>query len=144
MLGTILSVPILDGGRNKANLARSNANYDALVANYRQQVLIGFRDVEDNLSALHTLDRQMAFEDQAIDSAQLAARLAGSRYRNGSASYIEVIDAERSRLTSERARVRSAGQRAVASVALIRALGGGWEPLSPDVPPLANKMAEPS
>src|SRR5690606_20030081 len=72
VLGTILSMPILDGGRNNANLARSNAGYDALVANYRQQVLIGFRDVEDNLSALHTLDRQMAFEDQAISSAQLA------------------------------------------------------------------------
>lgn len=144
VLGTILSVPILDGGRNKANLARSNANYDALVANYRQQVLIGFRDVEDNLSALRTLDRQMAFENQAISSAQLAARLANSRYRNGSASYIEVIDAERSRLTSERSRVRSAGQRAVASVALIRALGGGWQPLHSDVVPLADKIATPS
>lgn len=140
VLGTILSMPILDGGRNKANLARNDANYEALVANYRQQVLIGFRDVEDNLSALRTLDRQMQFEDQAISSAQLASRLAGSRYRNGSASYIEVIDAQRSNLASQRSRVRSAGQRAVASVSLIRALGGGWEPVGKDVLPLAQQL----
>ncbi|WP_293776119.1 efflux transporter outer membrane subunit [uncultured Oxalicibacterium sp.] len=126
VVGTMLSMPILDGGRNRANLARADAGYEALVANYRQQVLTGFREVEDNLAALRTLDRQMAFEDQAISSAQLASRLADSRYRNGSASYFEVIDAQRSNLASQRARVRSAGQRAVASVGLIRALGGGW------------------
>lgn len=128
LTGTILSLPIFDGGRNKANLARADANYEAVVANYRQQVLVGFQDVEDNLSALRTLDRQMLFEDQAINSAQLAARLANSRYRYGSASYFEVIDAQRSNLASQRSRIRSAGQRAVASVGLIRALGGGWEP----------------
>ncbi len=127
VLGTVLSLPILDGGRRDADLARNNARYEALVAAYRQQVLIAFREVEDNLSAIHTLDRQMGFEDQAIASAQLAARLADARYRNGSASYIEVIDAQRSSLASQRARAISAGRRAVASVGLIRALGGGWQ-----------------
>lgn len=144
VVGTMLSMPLFDGGRNKSNLARADANYEGMVANYRQQVLVGFRDVEDNLSVLRTLDRQMVFEEQAIKSAQLAARLADSRYRNGSASYFEVIDAQRSNLSSQRSRVRSAGQRAVASVGLIRALGGGWE--SPaqaaqkDVPPLAQQQ----
>ncbi len=127
LVGTMLSMPILDGGRNRANLARADAGYEATVANYRQQILVGFQDVEDNLAALRTLDRQMVFEEQAINSAQLAARLADSRYRNGSASYFEVIDAQRSNLASQRARIRSAGQRAVASVGLIRALGGGWD-----------------
>lgn len=137
--GTILSLPLFDGGRNRSNLARADANYEALVANYRQQVLVGFQDVEDNLSALRTLDRQMVFEEQAISSAQLASRLADSRYRYGSASYFEVIDAQRSNLASQRSRIRSAGQRAVASVGLIRALGGGWEPVEKDVPPLAKQ-----
>jgi multidrug efflux system outer membrane protein len=139
LAGTILNLPLLDGGRNKASLARADADYEAVVANYRQQVLIGFQDVEDNLSALRTLDRQMVFQDQAIKSAQLASRLADSRYRYGSASYFEVIDAQRSNLASQRAFVRSAGQRAVASVGLIRALGGGWEPVAKDVPPLAQQ-----
>jgi multidrug efflux system outer membrane protein len=140
LAGTILNLPLLDGGRNKAGLARADADYEAVVANYRQQVLIGFQDVEDNLSALRTLDRQMVFQDQAIKSAQLASRLADSRYRYGSASYFEVIDAQRSNLASQRAFVRSAGQRAVASVGLIRALGGGWDPVQKDVPPLAKQQ----
>jgi multidrug efflux system outer membrane protein len=139
VLGTILSLPILDGGRRNADLARNNAQYEALVATYRQQVLIAFREVEDNLSAIHTLDRQIGFEDQAIASAQLAARLADARYRNGSASYIEVIDAQRSSLASQRAKLISAGQRAVASVGLVRALGGGWQTVDPPPAPLPSQ-----
>jgi multidrug efflux system outer membrane protein len=126
LIGTALSLPILDGGRNKANLARADAEYEALVANYRQQVLVGFQEVEDNLSALRTLDRQLAFQAAAVESAQRAAHLAEVRYKNGSASYFEVIDAQRTSLATERAQSRSLGQRALASVGLIRALGGGW------------------
>src|SRR5258706_2915725 len=137
VLGTALSLPILDGGRNRANLARADAGYESLVANYRQQVLLGFQEVEDNLSALRTLDRQIRFESEAVSSAKLAARLAESRYRNGSASYFEVIDAQRSSLAAERAESRSAGQRAVASVGLIRALGGGWDSASLGTQPVA-------
>ncbi|HZV98115.1 MAG TPA: efflux transporter outer membrane subunit [Methylophilaceae bacterium] len=126
LVGTALSLPIFDGGRNKANLARTNASYEALVANYRQQVLIGFQDVEDNLSALRTLDKQIGYQNEAIGSARRAAYLAEVRYKNGSASYFEVIDAQRTSLAAERAQSQSLGQRSLASVGLIRALGGGW------------------
>jgi multidrug efflux system outer membrane protein len=126
LVGTVLNLPLLDGGRNKSNLARADADYEALVANYRQQVLVGFQDVEDNLSALRTLDQQIRFEGEAVDSSQLATRLAESRYQNGSASYLEVLDAQRSSLSAQRAQSQSLGQRAVTSVGLIRALGGGW------------------
>ncbi len=119
-------MPLLDGGRNKANLAFADADYQALASNYRQQVLIGFQDVEDSLSALRTLDQQMRFENDAVQSANKATRLAQARYRNGSASYLEVIDAQRSSLAAERAQTQILGQRAGASVGLIRALGGGW------------------
>jgi outer membrane protein, multidrug efflux system len=125
-IGTALSMPIFDGGRNKANLARADADYEALVANYRQQVLVGFQEVEDSLSALSTLDRQLGFQNDAVASAQSAARLAEVRYRNGSTSYFEVIDAQRTLLATERAQSQSMGQRSIASVGLIRALGGGW------------------
>ncbi|HYG13593.1 MAG TPA: TolC family protein, partial [Methylophilaceae bacterium] len=126
LIGTALSLPIFDGGRNKANLARANAGYEALVANYRRQVLVGFQDVENNLSALRTLDKQIGFQEQAVSSAQRAAHLADVRYKNGSASYFEVIDAQRTSLAAERAQSRSQGERSLASVGLIRALGGGW------------------
>lgn len=126
LLGTALSLPIFDGGRNKANLARADASYESQVANYRQQVLVGFQEVENNLSALRTLDRQIGFQDEAIASAKTASHLADVRYRNGSASYFEVIDAQRTRLAAERAQSQRMGERAIASVGLIRALGGGW------------------
>ncbi|HZV97804.1 MAG TPA: efflux transporter outer membrane subunit, partial [Methylophilaceae bacterium] len=126
LIGTALSLPILDGGRNQANLSRANAEYEGQVANYRQRVLVGFQEVEDNLSALSTLDRQLGFQDEAIAAARTAARLADVRYRNGSASYFEVIDAQRTLLLAERAKSQSLGQRSIASVGLIRALGGGW------------------
>jgi multidrug efflux system outer membrane protein len=125
-LGTALNVPLLDGGRNKANLAFANAAYESEVASYRQSVLVGFQDVEDSLSALHTLDRQAQYQDEAVAAARLAAHLAQSRYRNGAASYFEVIDAQRSSLAAERAQSQILGQRAGASVSLIRALGGAW------------------
>ncbi|MEZ0315454.1 MAG: efflux transporter outer membrane subunit [Methylophilaceae bacterium] len=127
LVGTVLSLPILDGGRNKANLQRADANYEGLVANYRQQVLVGFQDVEDNLSALRTLDKQIGYQNEATTSSQRATTLAESRYKNGSASYLEVIDAQRSSLAAQRAVSQSVGQRAIASVGLIRALGGGWQ-----------------
>jgi multidrug efflux system outer membrane protein len=125
-LGTALNVPLLDGGRNKAALAQARDAYEEMVARYREQVLVGFQDVEDSLGTLRTLDRQMQFENEAVASAELATRLAESRYRNGSASYLEVIDAERSSLAAQRAQRQIIGQRAVGSVGLIRALGGGW------------------
>ena len=127
LIGTALSLPIFDGGRNQANLARANAEYEGQVANYRQKVLVGFREVEDNLSALGTLDRQLGFQDEAIAAARTAARLADVRYHNGSTSYFEVIDAQRTLLSAERARSQSLGQRSIAAVGLIRALGGGWQ-----------------
>jgi multidrug efflux system outer membrane protein len=126
LVGTALSLPIFDGGRNKANLARADAGYETQVANYRQQVLVGFQEVENNLSALRTLDRQIGFQDEAIASARRASHLAEVRYSNGSASYFEVIDAQRTSLAAERAQSQSMGQRSLASVGLIRALGGGW------------------
>jgi multidrug efflux system outer membrane protein len=125
-LGTVLNVPLLDGGRNRANLAYANAGYEADVASYRQRVLAGFQDVEDSLSAIHTLERQAQYQDEAVAAANLATRLAQSRYRNGAASYLEVIDAQRSSLAAERAQSQILGLRASASVGLIRALGGGW------------------
>jgi multidrug efflux system outer membrane protein len=126
LVGTALTFPIFDGGLNKSNLALADAGYEMQVANYRQQVLVGFQEVENNLSALSTLDSQIGFLNQGIDSATLAEHLADIRYKNGSASYFEVIDAQRTRLDAERSQIQSAGERSVASVGLIRSLGGGW------------------
>jgi multidrug efflux system outer membrane protein len=97
------------------------------VALYRQQVLVAFGDVEDSLADIRHLADQAAAQQRAVVNAHRAAELADDRYRSGIVSYIEVVDADRDALTAERANAQLAGQRLIASVHLIKALGGGWE-----------------
>jgi len=126
-IGPSLSLPLFAGGRNRANYKRSKAAYVEAVALYRQQVLVAFGDVEDSLADIRHLADQAAAQQRAVASARRAADLAGDRYRSGIVSYIEVVDADRDALAAERANAQLAGQRLIASVQLIKALGGGWE-----------------
>jgi outer membrane protein, multidrug efflux system len=124
--GTMLNLPIFDGGLRKGNLANARAVYEEDVANYRQQVLVAFREVEDNLSDLRILEGQTQTQSEAVDASARAAKLARAQYREGDVIYLTVIDAERTVLQSRRAAVQLQGVQAAATVNLIRALGGGW------------------
>lgn len=126
-IGPSLYLPIFQGGRNRANLERSRAAYDESVALYRQRVLVAFREVQDALTATHLLAEQSAAQDRALISARRAAALAQTRYDAGYVSYLEVIDAQRTSLATERASAQLAALRYTTSVALIKALGGGWK-----------------
>ncbi len=125
-LGPSLSLPIFAGGRNKANYQRSKAVFDESVANYRQQVLVAFGEVEDSLSSLRHLTDQSSAQQRAVTNARRAVDLATDRYRSGVVSYIEVVDASRDALQAERGNAQLAGQRLIAAVQLVKALGGGW------------------
>jgi len=125
-IGPSVSLPIFDGGKNTANLNRSEAAYDEAVANYRQQVLTSFAEVENGLSSLRNLSDQAAAEQSSVDSSQRAYKLSDLRYKTGTDTYLDVIDAERSALQSQRAAAQTLGQRYVSSVLLVKALGGGW------------------
>ena len=127
LAGTVLSAPIFSGGRNVANLDRTWAAYDESVALYRDAVLNAFADVEDALVGLRVLSAQAQANADAIASARRATAIAQARYSAGAANYLEVIDAQRSQLAIERLTVQIEGARRTATVALIRALGGGWE-----------------
>jgi outer membrane protein, multidrug efflux system len=127
LFGTILSMPLIDGGRNQANLDRSYAVLDESVADYRQRVLTAFADVEDSLAALRTLAGQADATRDAEAFATRAFKIAGTRYETGASNYLDVIDAQRSLLSIQRLSTQIRGQRATATVAMIRALGGGWE-----------------
>ncbi len=126
LLGTALSMPLIDGGRNKALEAAASAQYDEAVADYRQSVLVAFREVEDSLAGLRILSEQAKEQAQSIGSAERAAQLSSTRYRNGYVNYLEVIDAERSVLATRRSATQIERERALATVALIRVLGGSW------------------
>jgi len=125
--GPSVSLPIFAGGRNLANYKHAKATYAEAVAAYREQVLVAFGDVEDSLSDIRHLSDQAAAQQRAVVNAQRSADLAAERYRSGIVSYIEVVDANRDALTAERANTQLTRQRLIASVQLIKALGGGFD-----------------
>jgi outer membrane protein, multidrug efflux system len=127
VVGALLSMPLIDGGRNKANIARSEAALDESAAAYRQQVLGAFQEVEDNLAGLRILAGQAEQVDGALVSARRSAELAQKLYDAGRSSYLELLDAQRNLAAVERSAVQLRGERAVTTVALIRSLGGGWQ-----------------
>lgn len=125
-LGNALSVPIFDGGRRKAQLAFANAAYQEQVANYRQSVLVAFKEVEDSLVNLARMGEQAQFLYTAAEAAGKAGHLSDLRYREGETSFLEVIQTQRDALNAQRAYTQVQGQRFIQTIALIRALGGGW------------------
>ncbi|MES2508461.1 MAG: efflux transporter outer membrane subunit [Pseudomonadota bacterium] len=125
-VGALLSLPIFDGGRREAGVQGANAELDIALANYREQVLVAFRDVEDQLSALRLLADQAEAQSRSVDSSSRATLLSGSRYRNGFVSQLELLDAQRSELRNRRQALQVKSAQYLATVGLIRALGGGW------------------
>jgi outer membrane protein, multidrug efflux system len=122
-----ISLPIFQGGRNRANLERSWAAYEEGVALYRQQVLVAFGEVEDSLAALAFLREQGRARTAAAIAAANAARLSFERYQAGAVNFLEIVDSEQARLANEIARVLIENQQLLATVRLVKALGGGWE-----------------
>ncbi len=126
-IGPSLSLPIFAGGRNLANYRRSKSVYEETIARYRQSILVAFGDVESCLAGIHFLADQSAAQQRAVVNSRRGAELADERYRAGIVSYLEVVDADRVALQAERASAQLAGQRLIASVQLIKALGGAWQ-----------------
>jgi multidrug efflux system outer membrane protein len=131
VLGALTSMPIIDGGRNRNNIVRSEAVLEESVGTYRQSVLVAFAEVEDNLAGLRILAGQAGEIDAAVVSARRSADLAQKLYDAGRSSYLELLDAQRNLAVVERTAVQLRGERALTTVALIRALGGGWDATQP-------------
>lgn len=125
-LGPTVSLPILSAGKNKANLERARASCDEALAQYRLSILTAVGDVENQLTALDHLREQSSAQNRTLEAAERAAELANTRHTAGSSPYLEVIEASRTALTAKRGVHQVAGQRLIATVALIKALGGGW------------------
>ena len=125
-VGALLSLPLLDGGRREAGVQNATAEMDIALASYREQVLVAFKDVEDQLSALRLLADQQGAQQRAVDAASRATALSDARYRNGYVSQLELLDAQRSELRNRRQALQVRAAQYQATVGLIRALGGGW------------------
>jgi len=118
---------IFDGGRRNADIRRSRAEYDETAAQYRGSVLDAFREVEDGLAAARHLTAAERDQTDAARAATRTGELALTRYRDGASDYLEVVVAQTAALSARRAELLLRTQRLQASVALIRALGGGFD-----------------
>jgi multidrug efflux system outer membrane protein len=127
-VGALLSLPLFDGGRRKAGVQNAEAELDAALASYREQVLVAFKDVEDQLSALRLLAEQAEAQSRAVASASRATTLSDARYRNGYVSQLDLLDARRSELRNRRQALQVRSAQYQATVGLVRALGGAWDP----------------
>jgi len=125
-LGPALAQTLFDGGLRRAQTDQAIATYDANVAGYRQTVLTGFKEVEDNLAALRILEEEAAIQDEAVQNARQSVALTTNQYKAGLVSYLNVVTVQATALANERTAVDVLNRRLAASVLLIKALGGGW------------------
>jgi NodT family efflux transporter outer membrane factor (OMF) lipoprotein len=125
-LGASASETIFEGGARSAAVAVARAAYDNSVATYRQTVLGAIQQVEDELVALKVLQAQATAEDLAVRAAQRAVDIALNEYRAGTVAYTTVVTEQTALLSDQEAALSVQEQRLAASVALVQALGGGW------------------
>jgi len=127
-IGPALSLPLFDAGLRRAQTDQAIAAYDATVAEYRQAVLTGFQEVEDNLAALRILEEEAKVQEDAVRAARESVILTTNQYKAGTVSFLNVAVVQASQLNNERAAMVTLGRRLVAAVTLVKALGGGWSP----------------
>ena len=121
------SQSILTGGQRSAAVVAARAAYDQSVANYREVVLAAFQNVEDELVALRVLGEQIGVQREAVQKAQQAVQISLNEYQAGTVAYTTVITAQVTLLNDQETALQVQEQRMVASVALVQALGGGWD-----------------
>jgi NodT family efflux transporter outer membrane factor (OMF) lipoprotein len=127
-IGPELAGTLFDAGARRAQTEEARAALDQTVAGYRQVVLAAFQEVEDNLAALRVLDAEAAEQQGTVNSAKHLLDLAMTRYQTGIDSYLNVVTAQTDLLSNREIDAQIRLRQMTASVSLIAALGGGWDP----------------
>jgi outer membrane protein TolC len=125
-LAASASQTVFEGGQRAAAVAAARAVYDNSVANYRQTILTAFQGVEDQLSTLRILSQQAVVENAAVEAAQHAVEISLNEYKAGTVAYTTVVTAQAGLLADQQSALAVQVSRVTASIALIKALGGGW------------------
>ncbi|HZX70758.1 MAG TPA: efflux transporter outer membrane subunit [Rhodanobacter sp.] len=140
-VGPSLSLPIFDGGRLRANLSGKDAQYDLAVAQYNQTLVGAVNEVADDVSALQSLQQQIAAQQRAQTAATQAWELALQRYKAGIGSYLEALSVRQQLLLANRGLAALQAQQVDRSVQLIQALGGGYQPQADAPAPSSSTYA---
>jgi NodT family efflux transporter outer membrane factor (OMF) lipoprotein len=139
--GVSAAVTLFDVGRRRALTDEARAAFEFQVAAYRESVLNGFQQVEDNLAAVRILEHEAKVQDEAVAAAQRSLDLSITRYKGGVTSYLEVTIAQSAALSDQVTAVNILGRRMANTVLLIQALGGGWDRSSlPERPECCGKL----
>ncbi len=126
-IGGMALETVFDGGARSAQVDSAKATYLEAVANYRQTVVTAFQQVEDQLAAIRVLAAQLKVQEAAVVEARKAVTVYLNQYRAGTVAFTAVVVAEAALLSAEQAALASRQNLFIASVALIEALGGGWD-----------------
>lgn len=126
-IGANLAQPIFDAGRNSANLDLAKTNREIAVAQYEKTIQNAFREVQDALAGRATLVEQARAQLAQANAEQTRFKLADLRYRNGAASFLDVLDAQRALFTAQQAVVQVQAAVVQNQVNLYKVLGGGWK-----------------
>jgi NodT family efflux transporter outer membrane factor (OMF) lipoprotein len=125
-IGLTAAETLFNGGLTQARVRGARAGYDQAVAQYRQTVLAGLQEVEDQLAATRVLAEEYGFRDTAARDAALATTMVRNQYREGQVDYTAVVVAQVQALNAQRTLAQAAAARRTAAVSLIQAIGGGW------------------
>ena len=126
-IGPGVALPVFEGGLRDAELAVALAQYRQAEARYRETVLAAFQNVEDELSQLRLLAQETQAQDAAVRAAQRTEAMTTTLYKDGATNFLDVVIAQTAELQSEQAATDLRTRRVLADVALVRALGGGWD-----------------
>ena len=126
-----IRLPLFDGGRLRSQLRGREAELDAAIAQYNRAVLDAVKEAGDALASRQSLARQQGLQAQALDSAETARRLAEERFRAGIGNFLVVLSTETQVLAQQRLSVDLRARQLDTHLALMSALGGGWEDSTP-------------
>ena len=143
-IGASAAETVFDVGRRRSLTDQARAAYDYQVAAYRENVLTGFQQVEDNLAAVRILEKEAKVQNEAVLAARSSLNLSIIRYKGGVTSYLEVITAQSAALSDEITAVNILGRRMANTVLLIEALGGGWDRSTLPHPECCGKLVSSS
>ncbi|CAN5505765.1 efflux RND transporter outer membrane subunit OprB [soil metagenome] len=137
-----LLLPIFDAGRNRAGLDSANAGRDIAVAQYEKSIQTAFREVADALAGRATLGEQLRAQQAQANAEGVRFKLSDLRYRNGIASQLDLLDAQRSLFTAQQAVVQTRLAQLQSQVTLYKTLGGGWKEPG-EAAPVTNAAVQP-